>query len=99
MERGFMYLMAIIDWYSRYVIGWELSNTLDGELCLMALQRALSESRSEIFNRDQGVQLTPEAFTSTLEEASIRISMDGRGRALDDMFVERLWRSVKYEDI
>jgi putative transposase len=99
MPQGFMYLMAIIDWYSRYVIGWELSNTLDGEFCLVALERALSENQPEIFNTDQGVQFTAEAFTSTLDEAGIRISMDGRGRALDNIFVERLWRSVKYEDI
>jgi putative transposase len=99
MARGFMYLMAIIDWYSRYVIGWELSNSLDGEFCLVALERALSENRPEIFNTDQGIQFTAEAFTSTLEDAGIRISMDGRGRALDNIFVERLWRSVKYEDI
>lgn len=99
MPRGFMYLMAIIDWYSRYVIGWELSNTLDGEFCLVGLERALSENRPEIFNTDQGVQFTAEAFTSTLEDAGIRISMDGKGRALDNIFVERLWRSVKYEDI
>lgn len=99
MGRGFMYLMAIIDWYSRYVIDWELSNTLDGEFCLLALERSISENQPEIFNTDQGVQFTAEAFTKRLEEAGIRISMDGRGRALDNIFVERLWRSVKYEDI
>jgi putative transposase len=99
MLMGFMYLMAIIDWYSRYVIAWELSNTLDSDFCLSALNRALSSERPEIFNTDQGVQFTCQAFTSTLEETGIRISMDGRGRALDNIFIERLWRSVKYEDI
>lgn len=99
MRAGFMYLMAIIDWFSRYVVAWQLSNTLDGEFCLLALKRALSGGQPEIFNTDQGVQFTAQAFTSTLEEAGIRVSMDGRGRALDNIFVERLWRSVKYEDI
>jgi len=99
MTLGFMYLMAIIDWYSRYVIAWDLSNTLDSDFCLSALNRALSSERPEIFNTDQGVQFTCQAFTSTLEGTGIRISMDGRGRALDNIFIERLWRSVKYEDI
>ena len=99
MRAGFMYLMAIIDWFSRYVITWQLSNTLDGEFCLQALERALMHGQPEIFNTDQGVQFTAQAFTSTLEDAGIRVSMDGRGRALDNIFVERLWRSVKYEDI
>jgi len=99
MRTGFMYLMAIIDWFSRYVITWQLSNTLDGEFCLRALERALRYGQPEIFNTDQGVQFTARAFTSTLEDAGIRVSMDGRGRALDNIFVERLWRSVKYEDI
>jgi putative transposase len=99
MIMGFMYLMAIIDWYSRYVIDWELSNTLDSDFCVLALRRALVSSRPEIFNTDQGVQFTAQSFTSTLEETGIRISMDGRGRALDNIFIERLWRSVKYEDI
>jgi putative transposase len=99
MMLGFMYLMAIIDWYSRYVIAWELSNTLDSDFCVSALKRALVSSRPEIFNTDQGVQFTAQSFTSILEEGGIRISMDGRGRALDNIFIERLWRSVKYEDI
>lgn len=99
MPRGFMYLVAVIDWYSRYVLSWQLSNTLDGGFCLEALESALQWGRPEIFNTDQGVQFTASGFTSTVEAAGIRVSMDGRGRALDNVFVERLWRSVKYEDI
>ena len=99
MEKGFMYLVAVIDWYSRYVLAWQLSNTLDGAFCLAALHTALQLGRPEIFNTDQGVQFTAHAFTGCLTEADIRISMDGRGRALDNIFIERLWRSVKYEDI
>lgn len=99
MKKGFMYLTAIIDWYSRYVISWELSNSLDGHFCRLALERALGPAQPEIFNTDQGVQFTATAFTDILEKAHISISMDGRGRALDNIFVERLWRSVKYEHI
>jgi len=99
MLHGFMYLAAIIDWYSRYVIAWQLSNTLDGRFCLESLERALAQGQPDIFNTDQGTQFTALAFTSRLEGAGIRVSMDGRGRALDNIFVERLWRSVKYEDI
>ena len=99
MLRGFMYLVAIMDWYSRYVIAWQLSNTLEGRFCLEALEQALAGGQPEIFNTDQGVQFTALAFTSRLEGAGTRVSMDGRGRALDNVFVERLWRSVKYEDI
>lgn len=99
MHRGFMYLVAVLDWYSRYVLAWQLSNTLDGYFCLDALQKALAQGRPEIFNTDQGVQFTAQAFTACLEAAANRISMDGRGRALDNIFIERLWRSVKYEDI
>jgi putative transposase len=99
MRRGFMYLVAVIDWFSRYVLAWQLSNTLDGYFCLDALQQALRSGQPEIFNTDQGVQFTAHEFTSCLENANIRISMDGRGRARDNIFVERLWRSVKYEDI
>ena len=99
MLRGFMYLSAVIDWYSRYVLAWQLSNTLDGRFCLDALERALAQGQPDIFNTDQGAQFTALAFTSRLEAASIRISMDGRGRALDNVFVERLWRSVKYEHV
>ena len=99
MHHGFMYLTAVIDWYSRFVLSWRLSNTRDGGFCLEALDEALSSGRPEIFNTDQGVQFTARAYTSRLEEAGVAVSMDGRGRALDNVFVERLWRSVKYEDI
>ncbi len=99
MPRGFMYLVAVIDWFSRYVVAWQLSNTLDGSFCLDVLQQALHQARPEIFNTDQGVQFTAHAFTACLSAAQVRISMDGRGRALDNIFVERLWRSLKYEDI
>jgi putative transposase len=99
MTRGFMYLVAVIDWFSRYVLDWGLSNTLDGGFCIETLRDALTEEKPEIFNTDQGAQFTARAFTSVLEEAGVQISMDGRGRALDNVFVERLWRSVKYEDI
>ena len=97
--HGFMYLAAIIDWFSRYVLAWQFSNTLDGYFCVQTLQQALQRGQPEIFNTDQGVQFTAAAFTSVLETAQVRISMDGRGRALDNIFVERLWRTVKYEDI
>ena len=99
MHKGFMYLVAIIDWLSRYVVSWRLSNTLDGRFCVEALEEALSASQPEIFNTDQGCQFTSAAFTSVLERAGVRISMDGRGRCLDNIFVERLWRTVKYEDV
>lgn len=99
LRQGFMYLVAILDWYSRYVLAWELSNTLDGAFCWTALERALQHGRPEIFNTDQGVQFTAQAFTGRLQAAGIRISMDGRGRAFDNIFSERLWRTVKYEDI
>jgi putative transposase len=96
---GFLYLTAIMDWYSRYVLSWRLSNSLDVDFCLEALEEALSRGRPEIFNSDQGVQFTSQEFTGRLEAAAVAISMDGRGRALDNVFVERLWRSVKYEEI
>jgi len=99
MLRGYMYLVAIMDWHSRYVVAWQLSNTLDGLFCLDALDLALAQGQPAIFNTDQGAQFTALAFTSRLETAGIRISMDGRGRALDNVFVERLWRSVKYEHV
>lgn len=99
MAKGFMYLVAIIDWCSRYVLSWQLSNTMDPAFCLVALDMALVQGEPMIFNTDQGVQFTSLAFTGRLERAGIAISMDGRGRALDNIFVERLWRSVKYEDI
>ena len=98
MKHGFMYLTAVIDWFSRYVLSWRLSNTLEGQFCLEALDEALSMGRPEIFNTDQGSQFTARDYTSRLEEAGIAVSRDGRGRALDNVFVERLWRSVKHED-
>lgn len=97
MNSGFMYLAAIIDWYSRFVISWELSNTLDADFCVVALNRALEQGQPKIFNTDQGSQFTSKAFLAPLKERHIKISMDGRGRALDNIFVERLWRTLKYE--
>ena len=99
MQQGFMYLVAIIDWFSRYVLTWQLSNTLVGRFCCEALELALSQGQPEIFNTDQGSQFTSTEFTSRLEEANVEISMDGRGRCLDNIFIERFWRSLKYEDI
>jgi len=99
MTQGWMYLTVVMDWYSRYVLSWRLSNTLDGLFCLEALDEALSQARPEIFNTDQGVQYTAVAFTSRLEAAGVAISMDGRGRWMDNVFVERLWRTVKYENL
>jgi putative transposase len=99
LRGGYLYLTAVIDWYSRYVLSWRLSNTLDVGFCVEALQEALSRSKPEIFNTDQGVQFTSAAFTSRLLDSAVRISMDGRGRALDNVFVERLWRTVKYEEV
>jgi putative transposase len=99
LTTGFMYLAAIIDWYSRYVIAWRLSNTLDGSFCLDMLEEALRSGRPEVFNTDQGTQFTSQAWTGRVESAGVAVSMDGRGRCLDNVFVERLWRSVKYEDI
>jgi putative transposase len=99
MPKGFMYLAATIDWFSRYVVSWRLSNTLDGLFCQEMLEEALSQGRPEVFNTDQGVQFTALAFTQRLKQAGVLISMDGRGRCLDNVFVERLWRTVKYENI
>jgi putative transposase len=99
LSRGFMYLVAVLDWHSRYVLSWELSNTLDSAFCISALQAALAQRQPEIFNTDQGAQFTSQAFTGALSGAGIAISMDGRGRALDNVFIERLWRTVKYENI
>lgn len=99
MPQGFMYLVAIMDWYSRFVLAWQLSNTLDGDFCLGALRSSLQHGKPEIFNSDQGSQFTAHDFTNELEAADILISMDGRGRVFDNIYVERLWRSVKYEDI
>ena len=98
--RGFLYLMAVIDWASRAVLAWRLSNTMDVSFCVSALEEALARfGKPEIFNTDQGSQFTSAAFTATLATAEIRISMDGRGRWMDNVFIERLWRSLKYEDI
>lgn len=99
LRRGFMYLVAIMDWFSRHIVSWRLSNSLDTSFCLDALEESLSPTKPEIFNSDQGVQFTSMAFTSVLESHDIAISMDGRGRALDNVFIERLWRTIKYEDI
>ena len=99
MPVGFMYLVVILDWFSRYVLAWELSNSLEVGFCLVALERALARRQPEIFNSDQGAQFTSPAFTTWLQQAQVRISMDGRGRTFDNIFVERLWRTVKYEDI
>ena len=99
MRGGFLYLVAVLDWYSRYVLSWELSNTLDTGFCLQALQRALEVATPEIFNNDQGCQFTSHEFVSVLKGAGVRISWDGKGRALDNVFVERLWRAVKYEEV
>ncbi len=96
---GFIYLVAIIDWYSRYVLAWEVSNSLESSFCVAALDRALQQGVPEVFNSDQGAQFTSLVFTARLKERDIQISMDGRGRALDNIFVERLWRSVKYEEV
>jgi putative transposase len=99
LRHGFLYLAAVMDWYSRCVLAWRLSNTLEGSFCLEALDEALAAKQPEIFNSDQGSQFTATAFTSRLERCGVAISMDGRGRALDNVFVERLWRSVKYEEV
>lgn len=99
LRGGFIYLVAIIDWFSRFVVSWEISNSLESDFCISALNRALIKAKPEIFNSDQGVQFTSQAFTSVLKEHQVSISMDGRGRALDNVFVERLWRSVKYEEV
>jgi putative transposase len=99
MAKGFIYLTAIIDWYSRYVLSWRLSNTLDSHFCVEALKEALEQGYPGIFNTDQGVQYTSREFVSVLLDANVQISMDGKGRALDNAFVERLWRTVKHEHI
>ena len=97
METGFLYLVAVLDWYSRYVISWRISNTMETSFCLDALEEALSKGKPEIFNTDQGSQFTSMDFTNCLLEHDVKISMDGRGRCFDNIFVERLWRTVKYE--
>jgi putative transposase len=99
LRNGYLYLVAVMDWFSRYVLSWRLSNTLDAGFCVEALEEALGKGCPSIFNTDQGVQFTSADFTGKLSSLGIQISMDGRGRALDNIFVERLWRSVKYEDV
>jgi putative transposase len=99
LQAGFVYLVAVMDWFSRYVLSWALSITLDLSFCVEALEQALGQGCPEIFNTDQGVQFTSQAFTARLKQGGIRISMDGRGRALDNVFVERLWRTVKQEEV
>jgi len=99
MRRGWVYLVAVMDWFSRYVLSWELNVTLDAGCCVEALERALALGTPAIFNTDQGGQFSSVAFTSVLQAAGIALSMDGRGRAFDNIFIERLWRSVKYEEV
>jgi len=99
MRRGFIYLVAIMDWFSRFVLSWFTSITLDNEFCIRALQKALTKAHPEIFNTDQGAQFTSDEFINLLNKNNIRISMDSRGRAFDNIFVERLWRTVKYEEV
>ena len=99
LHGGFLYLVAVMDWFSRYVLSWAVSITMDVGFCLEALDHALEMARPEVFNSDQGAQFTSLDFTGRLASAGIQISMDGRGRALDNVFVERLWRTVKYEEV
>jgi putative transposase len=99
LQKGFVYLMAIIDWYSRYVINWRVSTTLEADFCIETLTETLYNTKCEIFNTDQGSQFTTKRFIKPLLDQGIKVSMDGRGRALDNIFIERLWRSVKYENI
>ena len=99
MAKGFVYLTAVMDWFSRYVLSWKISNSLDVTFCLEALEEALKKGKPDIFNSDQGSQFTSQDFTGRLEKENIRISRDGRGRAFDNIFIERLWRSVKYEEV
>lgn len=99
LTHGFVYLVAIMDWYSRYVISWELSTSLEADFCVSALERSLEKDKPEIFNSDQGSQFTSMAFTKVLKSNDIKISMDGRGRVFDNIFIERLWRSLKYEKV
>jgi putative transposase len=99
MKNGFLYLTAVIDWHSRFVLAWRVSNSLDGGFCREVLLEALTKGKPEMFNTDQGAQYTSPQFTGILEKAGIRISMDGRGRALDNVWIERLWRTVKQEEV
>lgn len=99
MQKGFLYLVVIMDWYSRYVLSWRLSNTLDNSFCVEALQEALRKGQPEIFNTDQGSQFTSQEFVAILEKRGIQVSMDGNGRYTDNLFIERLWRTLKYEEV
>lgn len=99
LRRGFVYLMAVMDWFSRYVLAWQTSITLEADFCLDALDEAMKLVRPEVFNTDQGTQFTSRDWTSKLESAGVKVSMDGRGRCFDNIFIERLWRSVKYEEV
>jgi len=99
MSRGWLYLVAVIDWFSRYVLSWELSNSLDNSFCLKALSTAIELGKPDIFNTDQGSQFTSEAFTTEVLSNDIKLSMDGRGRAFDNIFIERFWRTLKYEEV
>jgi len=99
LRRGFLYLVAVLDWHSRYVLSWTLSSSLEAQFCVCGLEEALERGQPEVFNTDQGVQFTSEAFTGVLEAQGVAISMDGRGRVFDNIFSERLWRTVKYEDV
>jgi putative transposase len=99
MAHGFLYLVVIMDWYSRYVLAWRLSNTLDADFCVEALEEALKKGKPDVFNTDQGSQFTGKAFTGLLEKHGIQISMDGKGSYRDNLFIERLWRTVKYEEV
>lgn len=99
LETGWVYLTAIMDWFSRYVLSWQISNTLETDFCLTALDQALQKAVPEIFNTDQGSQFTSPEFIGILQEKDIQVSMDGRGRCLDNVFTERLWRTIKYENI
>jgi putative transposase len=99
MPRGFLYLVVIMDWYSRCILAWRLSNTLESDFCLEALREALRKGHPEIFNSDQGSQFTAEEFTGLLESQGVKVSMDGKGRYTDNLFIERLWRTVKYEEV
>ena len=99
MARGFLYLVAVMDWHSRYVVSWRLSNTLEAGFCVEALSEAMDRGRPEVFNTDQGSQFTNQEFTQVLQDHGVKISMDGKGRYADNIFVERLWRTVKYEEV
>lgn len=99
MSAGWMYLVAVLDWHSRFVLSWELSNTMEATFCVDTLERALKRSRPEVFNTDQGAQFTSPRFTEVLEREGVKVSMDGKGRCLDNVWIERLWRSVKYEEV